>query len=124
MKKLFCLDASDSGFTLMEMLIVVTIIGILAAIVLPRFLTSSQSARKAAHKSERQTINSQLELYFFNFGAYPTAMTNEGWGSTDKDGNGKPDWQDYFPENVPVSCNQNVIWVIENGRVKTHDGHE
>ncbi|MEK7298605.1 MAG: prepilin-type N-terminal cleavage/methylation domain-containing protein, partial [Candidatus Margulisiibacteriota bacterium] len=56
----------NKGFTLIEMLIVVTIIGILAAIVLPRFTTSSVAAKIAAHRATEQAINAQSELYFFN----------------------------------------------------------
>ena len=122
---------NQTGFTLMEMLIVVTIIAILAAIVLPRFVTSSGQAKKSVHRSERQTINSQLELYFFHFGDYPAAMTDAGWGLGDADGNGKsPDWQEYWPEHVPTACNQGGAWTIDTatGRIDTsaHDtaGHE
>ena len=45
------------GFTLMEMLIVVTIIAILAAIVLPRFIVSSAAAKGSVFAAEKQSIN-------------------------------------------------------------------
>jgi len=128
-------NTNKKGFTLMEMLIVVTIIGILAAIVLPRFITSSGTAKKSAHKAERMTINSQLELFYFVFNTYPnngastSQMTNDMWGSTDADGNGMTDYQEYFPEGVPVTCNQSAAWTISMGRITggdsgTHAGHE
>jgi len=51
------------GFTLVEILIVVIILGILAAIVIPQFTNASQDARKNSLTSQLQTIRSQVELY-------------------------------------------------------------
>ena len=51
------------GFTLVEILIVVIILGILAAIVIPQFTNASQDARKSSLTSQLQTIRSQVELY-------------------------------------------------------------
>ena len=51
------------GFTLVEILIVVIILGILAAIVIPQFTSASQDARKNSLTSQLQTIRSQVELY-------------------------------------------------------------
>ena len=51
------------GFTLVEILIVVIILGILAAIVIPQFTSASQDARKNSLTSQLQTVRSQIELY-------------------------------------------------------------
>jgi len=51
------------GFTLVEILIVVIILGILAAIVIPQFTEASNDARESALTSDLQTARSQLELY-------------------------------------------------------------
>jgi len=51
------------GFTLVEILIVVIILGILAAVVIPQFTEASNDARASAMNSDLQTVRSQIELY-------------------------------------------------------------
>ena len=51
------------AFTLIEILIVVVILGILAAIVIPQFTDASQEASASNLVSQLQTIRSQIELY-------------------------------------------------------------
>ena len=53
----------NSGFTLVEILIVVVILGILAAIVIPQFSQASSEARESSLKSNLQAVRSQIELY-------------------------------------------------------------
>src|SRR3954451_16823591 len=64
----------QSGFTLVEILIVVIILGILAAIVIPQFTNASQDARKNSLPSQLQTIRSQLELYKMQHLDQPPAL--------------------------------------------------
>src|SRR3954452_22127350 len=56
------------GFTLIEILIVVIILGILAAIVIPQFSSASSNARKASLQSTVQTLRSQIALYKLQHG--------------------------------------------------------
>ncbi len=51
------------GFTLVEILIVVLILGILAAIVIPQFTNASEDARRSSMTSQLQTLRSQIELF-------------------------------------------------------------
>lgn len=54
---------AKSGFTLVEILIVVVILGILAAIVIPQFTEASTEAKTSSLCTDLQTIRSQIELY-------------------------------------------------------------
>ena len=60
------------AFTLIEILIVVIILGILAAIVVPQFTSATEDAQVSNAETQLQTIRSQIELYRIrNNGAYP-----------------------------------------------------
>ncbi|HTW94824.1 MAG TPA: prepilin-type N-terminal cleavage/methylation domain-containing protein [Tepidisphaeraceae bacterium] len=71
-------SARASGFTLVEILIVVVILGILAAIVIPQFGSASTDARDSSLTSQLQTINSQLTLYKLNHNdSLPDLLDNQ-----------------------------------------------
>jgi len=66
-------NAGKRAFTLVEILIVVVILGILAAIVIPQFTNASQEAAANSTRAQLQTIRAQVELYKMkNVGAFPT----------------------------------------------------
>jgi len=56
---------SRKAFTLIELMIVVSILGILAAIVLPMFGNNAQQAKEAAARDVLRIMRSQIELYRF-----------------------------------------------------------
>ncbi len=66
------------GFTLIEILIVVVILGILAAVVVPQFTNASEDANDAAVRSQLQTLRGQIELYRAQVGSDPDLLT-AGW---------------------------------------------
>ena len=63
------------GFTLVEILIVVIILGILAAIVIPQFTNASNDARNNSIASTLQTVRSQMELFKIQHADTPPAIT-------------------------------------------------
>ena len=66
---------NSRGFTLIEILIVVVILGILAAIVVQQFSNASQEATASSIRSQLQTIRGQVELFRVrNAGALPTSF--------------------------------------------------
>ena len=67
------------GFTLIEVLVVVAILGILAAIIVPRVMDRPDETRKVAAKADIQAITQTLKLYRLDNGTYPS--TDQGLGA-------------------------------------------
>ena len=67
---------NSHGFTLVEILIVVIILGILAAIVIPQFTSASTDARVSAVTSTLQTLRGQIELYKIQHADTPPALAS------------------------------------------------
>ncbi len=65
------------GFTLIEILIVVVILGILAAIVLPQFTSAADESRTNSLKMTLFRVRTQIEIYYQQHGAYPSLATLE-----------------------------------------------
>jgi general secretion pathway protein G len=75
---------TNKGFTLVEILIVVIILGILAAIVIPQFSNASTDAKKNSLTSQLQTMRSQIELYKLQHNdKLPSKLAADGAHGTD-----------------------------------------
>ena len=102
------------GFTLVELLVVVLILGALAAIAIPRITQSAERAKINACKTNVDLINSQIELYYANEGDWPADLDTIV-GSTD-----------YFPDGppeCPVDSDDDYVYDEDTHRVAEHD-HE
>jgi type II secretion system protein G len=64
------------AFTLVELLIVIIIIAVLAAIAIPKFANSSQRSKDAALHADLKLYRNALELYKADTGAYPTTLAD------------------------------------------------
>jgi len=75
------------GFTLVEILIVVVILGILAAIIIPQFTSAAEDSKLSNLTTNLQAVRAQLELYRMHHNkTYPTDVTAQLLGKTDTDG--------------------------------------
>ena len=69
----------ERGFTLIEMLVVIAIIGLIMALIGPRVLGYLTESKMKAAKIQIQSFSSALDLYYLDTGQYPT--TSEGLAS-------------------------------------------
>ena len=59
------------GFTLIELMVVIVILGILAGLVLPRFMGRTEEAKKTKAKLQIENLEAALKLYKLDNGMYP-----------------------------------------------------
>jgi general secretion pathway protein G len=106
---------NNKGFTLVEILIVVIILGILAAIVIPQFTNASTDAKKNSLASQLQTMRSQFELYKLQHNdKLPVVFQTDGnksdWtgmvGQTDVNGAAGTDFGPYLQQTPTNPLNQ------------------
>ncbi len=63
---------SQGGFTLIEIMVVVVILGILAGLIVPRIMSRPEEARRTKAALQIRSIESALKLYKLDNGVYPT----------------------------------------------------
>jgi prepilin-type N-terminal cleavage/methylation domain-containing protein len=63
------------GFTLIEMMMVVVIIGILVTILIPRYASTKERARVAAMQSDLHNLANAEESYYYDYANYTTSLT-------------------------------------------------
>ena len=80
------------AFSLMELLAVVTILGIIAAIIVPRVAVSSDTAKTKVNSHNKATINSAVERWYLEKGAWPANNLSDISADTN-----------YFPSGLPTN---------------------
>lgn len=90
------------GFTLVEMLVVLAIIGLLIGLVGPRVLNSLSDAKVKTARIQMENLASSLEVFYLDNGRYPSS--NEGLAALVKKPSDLPNWSGPYLKNndIPV----------------------
>lgn len=83
-------DIETNGFSLMEMLVVLVVIGLIAAVAVPQVMKLLGGAKHKAARIQIETLSNSLNTYQIDLGAYPT--TEQGLKILWSDGEERPDW--------------------------------
>ncbi|MBI5416814.1 prepilin-type N-terminal cleavage/methylation domain-containing protein [Candidatus Poribacteria bacterium] len=89
------LRKSKDGFTLVELMIVLTILIILAAVAIPNFLKAREKARDEAAQDALKAVKTAMDMYSAEKGSYPSNITSS---ETLK----KVLGNEYWPSNINV----------------------
>jgi general secretion pathway protein G len=92
-----------TAFSVIELLAVVTILGIIAAIIVPRVAFSSDTAKAKVDAHNRATINSAVERWYIEKGTWPNSNLTPM--STDLN---------YFPSGVPKNPVTGANYTLNN----------
>ena len=97
------------GFSLIELLAVVTILGIVAAIVVPRISGYGMQAKQHMCDQFKSDLNSALERYLFDHGKFPSTLDDLRKA-------------DYYPEAIPTCPvdNSDYEFDAKTGRITGH----
>ncbi|MBI4547512.1 MAG: type II secretion system protein [Ignavibacteriae bacterium] len=100
------------GFTILEVMVVVILISILAAIVIPRYVVSAKRAQVQSCEMNRHLINKQTEMYFFAEATWP----RDDLGDIKTNVN-------YFPDGIPTCPVDFTSYVLAPSPIKRVSGH-
>jgi len=96
------------GFTLVELLVVIVVLAVLAAIVLPKFMDSSTRSKESSLKTDLKLIRNAVSVFQADIGKYPGSLADlaetDKTKVKDKDGNvvSATDWHGPYLETVPT----------------------
>jgi general secretion pathway protein G len=92
---------NNKGFTLIELLVVMIIIGLLAALVGPRFIRQEEKAKVKAAKAQIELLSTALDTFRLDVGRYPTSQ--EGLEALRTQPGGVERWDGpYLKKEVPA----------------------
>ena len=110
------------GFTMIELLIVISSIALLAAAIIPNFIGFDTEARVAATKSNLDTLRTRITLYRAKEGGYPSSLEDLLTHSYSDAGVQKPYLQKMPPELVSSKKGSNALRAQKSDDPLTSEG--
>ncbi|MGI8982625.1 MAG: competence type IV pilus major pilin ComGC [Pirellulaceae bacterium] len=96
-------NSQRRGFSLLELLAVVTILGIIALVVIPRISVSSTTAKQKADSQNKSEINSAVERWYFEKGTWPADdLSDIGADNA------------YFPQGLPTNPTNGAVYSLNS----------
>lgn len=93
----------ERGITLIEMLVVVTIIALFAALVVPRMMGQADKAKRTQTRAQIESFMTALGAYKLDTGTYPT--TDQGLNALRVKPENVPQWAGpYLPKDIPMDA--------------------
>ena len=91
----------ELGFTLIELIIVVVILGILAALAIPQFTTSTQDANESTLKADLAILRNSVNLYYHEHNqTWPGAVQTDGSGTATAAADNPGAFNDHMPQDT------------------------
>ncbi|TCK05320.1 type II secretion system major pseudopilin GspG [Phorcysia thermohydrogeniphila] len=106
-----------AGFTLIELMIVIVILGLLAALVAPKFLKSGEEAKVTTTQVQMKNVEQALKLYKLHNSVYPT--TEQGLKALVEKPETEPvpkNWKGPYMDEVPKDAWGNEFIYISDGK--------
>jgi prepilin-type N-terminal cleavage/methylation domain-containing protein len=111
---------SKKGFTLIELMVVIVIIGILVAIALPNFISAQDRAKVSSVKANMHTVQTAAETYAVDWGGvYPSLLGNGSGDGLVAEGTTKNYWKD-FKNPFDGTTGAGKSYVAANFNTTTH----
>lgn len=110
------LNKKSQGFSLIEIMVVVVILGILSAIIVPKIMSRPDDARRVKAKQDVLAIQNALDLYKLDNGFYPS--TDQGLKALVSKPNSPPvpkHWRAYL-KNLPIDPWDNPYLYLKPGQ--------
>jgi general secretion pathway protein G len=111
--KLIAKNRKSRAFTLIELMVVILILAILAALIIPKVVGRTDEAKRAKAASDIKTLEGALDAYKLDNDKYPTS--EQGLNALRRDPGDAKNWKPYIQKDIPTDPWQNEYFYESDG---------